>query len=301
MSDPLSDVLSLVEARSVLSTGFSAGGAWSVRVSSYDGLKFNAVVRGTAWLAVDGHDAIPLGEGDCFMLAHGAPFVLSSDPTLPSVDAATVFAQAEAGVARMGTGETFLALGGKMTIDAGTQLLLLDTLPAMIHLAADTEPAQTVRWLLQRFIREATSQAPGSDAQATHSMHMMFVELMRHHLAAERAGPAGWLGALADERIARTIRAMHEAPSRDWTLQELAATANLSRSGYALRFKKTAGITPLDYLLRWRMHLAARALRQQRLPISAIAEAAGYASESAFGSAFKRVFGSAPRTYVPRA
>ena len=54
------------------------------------------------------------------------------------------------------------------------------------------------------------------------------------------------------------------------------------------------GVAPLDYLLRWRMRLAARELRGGRKSVSAVALSLGYESESAFSHAFKRVMGAAP-------
>ncbi|MEX0633789.1 helix-turn-helix transcriptional regulator [Serratia ureilytica] len=68
-------------------------------------------------------------------------------------------------------------------------------------------------------------------------------------------------------------------------------------STLALRFKQKAGMAPLEYVSRWRMLLAARALRTGGEPISAIAQRLGYDSDSAFSHAFKRVMACSPRDY----
>lgn len=49
-SDPLSDVLQLVEATSVISTGLKASGDWAVQVEGHRGMKFNAVIEGNCEL-----------------------------------------------------------------------------------------------------------------------------------------------------------------------------------------------------------------------------------------------------------
>ncbi|CAJ0702837.1 hypothetical protein LMG18091_03782 [Ralstonia wenshanensis] len=54
----------------------------------------------------------------------------------------------------------------------------------------------------------------------------------------------------------------------------------------------------LEYLTLWRMLTAADRLAKGREKISALAPALGYESESAFGAAFKRVMGCAPRQYI---
>ena len=53
----------------------------------------------------------------------------------------------------------------------------------------------------------------------------------------------------------------------------------------------------MDYLTRWRMLLAADRLTASNDPVSEIAEALGYESESAFSAAFKRMMGRSPRQY----
>lgn len=301
MADPLSDTLSLLDARCELSTGLCAGERWGVRVGRYEGLKFNVVLQGSAWLVPEGAAAVPLAAGDCFVLGGGAPFVLASAPDVPSRDAAEVFADApEGGSVRIGSGKDFSVAGGRMVLAPASAGLLVGALPALIHLPASSTAAQTARWLLSLFVRELQAGGPGSRTQATHAMHMIFVELMRMQLASPGGVPAGWLSALADERIGRVLEALHGEPLRRWTLPELAAIARLSRSGFALRFRKVVGRPPLDYVLTLRMHIAAYDLRQRRKPVAAISQALGYSSESAFGSAFKRVFGCAPRTYAPR-
>jgi AraC-like DNA-binding protein len=69
-------------------------------------------------------------------------------------------------------------------------------------------------------------------------------------------------------------------------------------SNFAQRFRSKVGVPPLDYLLRWRMRLARRDLLKLHQPIAQVAQRYGYGSESAFGNAFKRVFGTSPRRSV---
>jgi AraC-like DNA-binding protein len=72
----------------------------------------------------------------------------------------------------------------------------------------------------------------------------------------------------------------------------------MSRSVFALRFRETVGATPMEYLARWRMLLAADRLKNSSDGLSAIAQSLGYESESAFGKAFRRVMGYSPRQYI---
>lgn len=298
MSDPLSDVLSLLEARSHVSAGLSTGGDWSVRMQPVEGLKFNAVLRGSALLAVDGVEApVLLAEGDCFILGGGRAFTMASDLSLPVTPAAEVFTGARNGIAQHGDRTDFFVLGGRMTLDEPVAGLLLDALPPVIHLKAGLETAVSLRWLIDRLVQEVVTPRPGSAAAASHLVHLMFVEGLRAWLATAGASAKGWIGALGDRRLGQALSAIHADPVRGWSLPELAATAGMSRASFAQRFREVIGVSPLDYVTRWRMRLAGRELRNGQVSISAIALSHGYQSESAFSNAFKRMHGLSPRAF----
>ena len=107
----------------------------------------------------------------------------------------------------------------------------------------------------------------------------------------------GWLAALRDVQIGRAVALLHEAPERAWTVDELAREVAMSRSVLATRFASLVGDSPMQYLMRWRLALAARALRSGSDAISRVAERSGYETEAAFSRAFKREFGLPPATW----
>ncbi|MBZ7925023.1 AraC family transcriptional regulator [Ensifer adhaerens] len=298
MADILSDVLALVDATSHLSVGLVTGGDWSVRIDHFDGLKFNAVIRGKAWLAVDGiEDPIPMVEGDCFILTRSIGFTLASDLSLEATPASVAFADQEGNIARFGAKDDFLVLGGKMTIDEAAAGLLADVLPSVIHVSAGSTLASDLRWLIEKLVREVSDARPGSRSLPSHLMHLMFVEGIRSCLSETKGINSGWVGALHDPRIGRVLEAMHSDPARRWSLPDLASIAGMSRANLALRFKKLVGTSPLEYLASWRMQLASRELRHTKAAISRVAERLGFSSESAFSATFKRHFGHTPTAH----
>ena len=86
---------------------------------------------------------------------------------------------------------------------------------------------------------------------------------------------------------------MHARPSFAWSVDALADQVHLSRSAFAERFSTVVGMSPLSYLVGWRMQLARHALRQGR-SVARVATEVGYDSEAAFSRAFKREVGIAP-------
>ncbi|MBB3121685.1 AraC-like DNA-binding protein [Massilia violacea] len=152
-------------------------------------------------------------------------------------------------------------------------------------------------WALQRLAHELAAPSPGSSIVVQNLGQIMLVQVLRLYLAQEENSTPSWLIALADPRVGAAIQAIHANPARPWTVADLAKAAGVSRSTLALRFKQKAGVAPLDYVSRWRMQLAARALKTETSTISSIGQKLGYDSDSAFSHAFKRIMQCSPREY----
>jgi AraC-like DNA-binding protein len=296
-SDPMSEILDLLNARCVMSGGLIAGGRWALRFRRPDAVKVMAVAEGTCLMSFEGLPPIRLETGDVIVVDGKHSFVLASDPDLEPQDATTAFADRVNGIAQIGDHRELVILGGHVTLDPARQALLLDVLPPMIHIRHTSNEAAVLQWLVKQLVREMNEDHPGTLLATTQLAQLMFVQALRAHLETSGTMTGGWLKGLADERIALALRLMHAEPARAWTLGDIAKAAGMSRTTFALRFKTLVGVAPLSYLLGWRMHLAERDLRESDRPVSAIAFALGYTSESAFSNAFKRTMGRAPKRY----
>lgn len=296
--DPLSDVLALLKPRSYMFGGFEAGGDWSIGFGPHQGVKCYAITSGQCWLAVQGvAEPVLLRAGDCFLLPRGWAFSVGSDPDLAPADHRALFPKPiNGGVAVINGGGALSMVGGHFILGGDHASLLLGGLPPIVHLRKEADKA-AMRWAMERMRQELREPQPGSYLVAQQLAYTLMVQALRLHLAEAAGAGVGWLFALADKQMSAVLGAMHHDPARRWTLQALAEQAGMSRSSFALRFKQTVGLSPMDYLGRWRMLLAADRLAHSADPVSAVALALGYDSESAFSTAFKRVMGCSPRRY----
>lgn len=255
--DPLSSALSLLKLRSYTSGGFDIGGEFSIEFKHYDGIKCYVLVSGECWLEVEGiRDPMRVVAGDCFMLFSGTRFRLATDLSLPSVDAMTLFrAPLNGAVATINGGGASFGLGGHFALSGDTSILL-QGMPPVIHLSGQQERA-AMRWALEKMTEELRNPQPGGSLVVEHLAQMMLVQALRLQLAEGPHTGTGWFSALADQQISAAIAAIHSEPARRWTLHHLAERANMSRSAFAFRFKEIVGSSPMDYLTRWRMLLAA--------------------------------------------
>lgn len=295
-SEPLSEMLKLLDTQSVLTGALIAGGGWSISFPASEKIKFWGIVKGRCWLQKgDDGDAIQLQTGDVLLLLRPAPMVLASDLGVASVSLGEVLSCQGDEVSRIGDSDDFMMIGGTVVLDPNGHRLLFDALPSMIHIDGKASAAEPLRWILDQLMRERANRLPGAGAASTQLAHLMFIHILRAQLQREGSRAPGWLRLASDRRLAPALALMHEQPGKDWQLPELAKAAGMSRATFALHFKEAAGVGPLGYLTEWRMRLAERALRQSGASIAELAESLGYASESAFSHAFKRVTGRAPK------
>lgn len=298
--DPLSDVLRRADVQSVLSGGFRAGGEWAIRFPPPDKVKFFGVVTGRCWLRLDGNaETVRLEQGDVILLAMVCGFVLASDLTIAPEDAHALFAGRTSPIIDVGqpggAGEV-LQVGGHIRLHPSHGTLLAQVLPPLIHVRGALPQAEALRWILQQLVHEREG-LPGSGLASSQLAHLLFVQVLRAHLADGGQLQASWLRAAMDPAIAPALHLMHGDPGHPWRLEHLARAAAMSRTRFAEHFKSVAGEAPLTYLTRWRMRLAEYALRRGDTPVTELARQLGYASESAFSHAFKRVVGVSPRRY----
>lgn len=107
----------------------------------------------------------------------------------------------------------------------------------------------------------------------------------------------GVIYGLAHPKLARALTALHERPGAAWDLGSMAQAAGMSRSAFAAEFKQQIGITPADYLLRWRVSLA-QSMLLGGSSIKLASEALGYASAASFTRAFVQSVGVSPRVWL---
>ena len=291
----LSSVFAQLEVRSVRLKRLEAGGAWSLRFPGRPSLKFCSLVRGECWLMVPQHAPAWLHQGDTFMLSHSQPYVLASDRDLAPADGLAAFDGGAALHCRHG-GDDLVMIGAQFDIAPGTAHSMLALLPPLIHLDGAGAAASVVRATLDLLDAELTSDRIGKSLMLHRLADIALVQVLRAYVEDAQAGP-GWLRALADRRIGAALSGIHRRPGHPWTVEELAATAGMSRSAFALRFRELLETPPLEYLQRWRLECASLALRRSADSLARIAENAGYALVSAFGHAFKRTFGCGPGAF----
>jgi AraC-like DNA-binding protein len=251
-----------------------------------------------------GGEVVDAVAGDLILITHDEPHLLGSDVRLrPAEGEALLDPDAPAGdpFVRLrygGGGAATRFTCGYLACSLSVCRPLLEALPRLVRIPiGDRAASALVRDLLQVGVRESSASRPGAESMLAKLSELMFVEALRRYVEQLPPQGRGWLAGVRDVHVGRALALMHEAPAKAWTVDELAREAALSRSALAERFASLVGEPPMQYLMRWRLALAAQDLRAGVESIARIAEHCGYDSEAAFNRAFKREFGSPPAAW----
>lgn len=308
--DPLSDVLRAVRLTGAYFYMVEAAHPWSiltveakklaprVHPAAEHLISYHILTSGTCWGGVAGEEQVLMQPGDAIVFFHGDANLMSSVQSR-AADAATLDATPPRypGTVRVGDGSgpksTFVC--GFLGCDLRPYNPLLASLPRRVlarGIAGD--------WLAQfprQVVAESNDPRPGSDTMLTRMAELMFVEVVRRHVASISSRETGWLAGLTDAVVGPALRALHERPAHTWTLPELARMIGTSRTVLVERFSELVGIPPMQYLTQWRLQLAADQLARGSAKVATIGARVGYESEAAFSRAFKRATGQSPSAW----
>lgn len=295
--DVLADVLAVTRFGNSYLGYTTFAPPWGFKIEPARVATFHIASRGSCWL-ITGSDSAPihLNQGDVALIAHGEGHILTNHPDTEIRDYDTV-ANSQPENARAISGSTDLFCGA-FYFEQHNLHPLLSLLSPVIHLPADqTLNNDKLQVLIRLLMQENCESEPGSTAVKQQLMNILFVYIVRAWLELQPERSAGWLGALRDPRIGKILTLIHESPQQRWTVDKLASSASMSRAAFAKRFNDLVGESPLAYVTRWRMDLAANLLRESNSPIIVVASKVGYDSETAFSKIFRRSRGLPPGQY----
>jgi AraC-like DNA-binding protein len=275
-------------------------------------MEFHMIAKGSGWAAVSGLPPVRLEAGDVVVFPQGDAHVISSAPGLRPVvrEPEWVLSQRDQprpipishseGVVSVGAlpleSADAVAVCGFLGCDLRPFNPLITALPRILHLPA-ARTGGLAAHLINQAVIESNDKRPGGDAVLERLSEMMFVDAARRCLESLPLDSLGWLAGLRDRHVGKALALMHEHPSREWTLEELAQEVALSRSALHDRFVQYLGQPPMQYLASWRIQLGTRLLRESSRVVADIALEVGYDSEAAFARAFKRIVGMPPAAW----
>lgn len=157
--------------------------------------------------------------------------------------------------------------------------------------------------ITSRLLLSAADVLEGNTALDT-LFRQQLTDLLATRLLAAHTGKAPSyqpaVGGLAPNVLRRAIERLRSDADADVSLAALAADSGLSRFHFCRAFKESTGLSPHNWLRQYRLEQAMNMLRDPQLSIALIAASLGYASQTAFAAAFRKLTGETPTDWRRR-
>ncbi|MBP5636917.1 MAG: helix-turn-helix domain-containing protein [Bacteroidales bacterium] len=112
--------------------------------------------------------------------------------------------------------------------------------------------------------------------------------------------PSGRVSAV-EQKFLRSIQEYVSANlHRNITLDDIAEVVCMSPSSLYKKMKEYADISPMEYVMKMRLHKAVELLKDDSVSVQEVASAVGFNTHSFFSECFKREFGMTPRQWRVR-
>ncbi|MDB5751692.1 MAG: AraC family transcriptional regulator [Ramlibacter sp.] len=311
--DALSEVLRVVRLNSAVFFNarfsapwcFSSPQASTVMHTMHPGTErlviFHLLTEGQCRMEVEGAPTAMLQAGDVIVFPHGDAHTMSSAPDVAPAPPADLLALLRRGPREVrfgGGGAISRFVCGYLSCDPRLCRPILTALPRVltVNLRGQDDPG----WLelsIRYAVAEAAAARPGGAGVLAKLSEVLFVETLRRYMAQLGPEQTGWLAGVRDRVVGKALALMHGQPAHPWTVDSLARECGISRSVLAERFTHFVGQSPMHYLGRWRMALAAGMLKTSSSSITRVAKDVGYETDPAFTRAFRREFGMPPAAW----
>jgi len=291
--DTITALLQGLNLRAKLIYAGGVCGRWAIDHNSDSDVWFHLLTKGSGWIhSPVWRQPLALAEGDLILfLPHAEKHYLSYSPDDLS------FGAEDARPVSWSEGSTAFVCG---LIELGLpKAALWQSLPAEIVIRRK-QAGKHLAELTQMMIAESQTERCGRFALIERLCDGLFILVIRHCIEQQLVNH-GLFAALHDGRLGAVLTAMHREPWKPWNMSELSRRAYLSKAALTQKFAALLGCPPMEYLLLWRMQIAACWLKESGMTIERVAERCGYDSVSAFSRAFKRCIGESPGAYRRRA
>jgi AraC-like DNA-binding protein len=100
-----------------------------------------------------------------------------------------------------------------------------------------------------------------------------------------------------DSYIKKTLQFIEMNYSRNISVKDIAQFIGLNKNYFSTLFKQSLGVTPQEYIIKFRINKACELLKNPTLSISDVSRSVGYSDPLGFSKIFKQVKGSSPKAF----
>ena len=296
LANPLGETLHYLKLSGAFYCKSEMNGTWGISLPSMPNTSMFHIVTAGACVIEHGEQRIEARAGDFIFIPKGLGHIVRSDA---EADAEDLFSLPREQIShcyetlKMGDeGEKTTILCGVVQLDHPCAEFIIDSMPDMIYLESAKSTYSSWMSNTVRVISEEAEQTQiGGETILTRLADVLVIQALRYWITHNAEAKQGWLFAMKDKRIGKSLSLIHSNPERQWTLESLGREIGMSRTAFASNFTALVGEPMLQYLTKWRMNLAVMRFKDGEKVTPELVEQLGYRSESAFRRTFKKVTG----------
>jgi len=287
----------LIDGVQLEATVFHLGqycGRWQASTAGRGLGSFHLVLHGECHLHVEGRAPVRLRARDGVFMLRDTPHFLSPESN-PCTDPAK--ARPGAPMQQLGPAApdaTALACGF-FHFRSALSTLIADSFPDSLVLRADDPALGALNALFELILLEPARDPDTPSPLVARLAELMFFYAIRH-AARQQDVATGLLAVASRPEFAPLLDRMMREPGQDWSTENMARAAHMSRSSFYKHFSEASGQAPAQFLLLLRMKIAAQRLHGGET-VERTAGHVGYNSYAAFSRAFHKVMGEHPGTF----
>lgn len=270
--DSLGETLHYLKLSGVFYCKSELRGTWGVSLPSMPNTSmFHILTAGSCLVEYD-DQKIEMKAGDFVFIPKGHGHIFRSDSDATVKDLFSIPRnQVSQNYETMNIGneenkkesEKTMMLCGVVQLQHPSADLIINAMPDMIYL--ESAKSSLTSWInntVRLISAEAEQTQIGGETILTRLADVLVIQALRQWITNDTDTKHGWLLALKDKRIGKSLSLIHTHPEQQWTLESLGREIGMSRTAFASRFSNLVGEPMLQYLTKWRMNLAVMRLNE---------------------------------------
>lgn len=284
--DSFDGLLALAQLSATVNINCQLGKPWRLDSPHQDSQAvIHLVVKGQAYLTTPEQTTL-LTEGQGVWFLCNQQHSLASHPDAACLPHNALVQEGGFWIKRLGDGKDAKLFCLHFRYDKHARLM--GALPKMLIFDATTPKMAAVISLLEQ---EASNPSLASHSCVASLSKVLLIFLLRSQ--AHKALPV-------HPKLCELTQAIIAKPEYDWSLEQMASMACLSRAQLTRLFNSELGTSPHAFVKETRLQKAACLLAQSRQSVLAIALACGFYSDTHLGKAFKEKYGISAGAYRKR-
>jgi AraC-like DNA-binding protein len=288
----LDDILETLRFRGSIFFHSSLAAPWGMSLTSSTTPRFHVALEGGFYVGTSDRQ-VSVRPMEIVMLPTGDMHWIADQANRKLVPSERAGEACELGQPLFQQGDiTNRLMCGVVEYDDAISHPIISALPSIFHIS-DIHHEDSIWMTVQQIDREINRGGNKKNSIIDRLTEVLFIQLIKQHIS-ENNHLKGFLSALREPRIGKTLQLIHKNPEVHWTLDMISEEVGMSRATLQRKFKSELDMSPIMYLNRWRIAKAYQLVKYSSQSLDRVAGSIGFSDARTMRTAFHRQYGITP-------